>query len=1037
MTTYPRSLARVAPFALLLPLGLFAGGAGAATLTVDTLADPGVTDTQCTLREAVISANTNTDTGGCVADTSTMDYGDDTIVFAAALFAGAGPAEPPTIFLQGGEIGIASTLTIDGSDPTEGSTLRMFIDANGTDDMPSASESRIFNITAGTTTLNRIVLVGGRSAADGGGVLVAAGAALMADTITMTDNEAAGDGGAIYTAGTVEIRGSGINGNTALGNGGAIAAEGASSSIRIEFATNLQGNRAGSLVPEDPMAEVSPLVPEVGAPAGNGGALYVGADASLTIAPDFDGFATIFLGNTATGSGGAIWSAGTTSISNARLDGSRAFAVEGGGGGLIYNTGDLEIVLSTLSNASAANVDDSAGSGGAILSEGGSLSLDFCRLVGNFAVANGGGIALTGGADATLTSTAIESNGIDVRAGANGEAVPILTQRGGGLYVDNTSTLTLETVSISRNLAGVSGGGIWNAGTTEAKLIDVLRNEGQGDAAEHGGGGIYNEGMLTLSGSRLLINAAPGEAGSGGALFNAGGSATLTAVDINRNSAVRAGGAIEVTAGTVALVNVTLGGDDPEDANVAGDNPLSDAVEVPNPGYGGAVHVTGGVVTIEGSTIAFNDAIQGGGLWNSAAGSLTVTNTTISNNEAIGGDAVMADNGDGGGVYQLAGGTTTLAYTTVTQNRADDDGGGLAVGGAPAAGIVLQASIVANNFADDLGDNFVDDGRVAFGPDSTVAADAGLAPLQLYGGPTATHRLLETSPALDIAGCNVMLDQRDVPRPFDIPGTGSMGCDAGAFERDTTLPRVVVTANGPEVVGVGIGADVIALAFSLRNTEETNVVIGGFTALPLLNGGVNALLNLVPQDFDPADTDGDGNADALTYSLVRDENGNGLIDDTDTTAVGQKVPGPALAFAFTGGLMLAPAESKNFLLVLEVPDPPPETMTDAGGVLPLHAPVYAGGLLLALMGLLRIRGLRRRAQWLLLVLIATVGLAACSQGDDAPPPDPFFFGEPALSGDLRFKMVQLTPAASMPDQIPIGDGLPVFGPGILVQGLSL
>jgi CSLREA domain-containing protein len=70
-----------------------AGGAAAATLTPTTTADQFdlVADAECSLREAVESANLNADFGGCVA---AGVYGDDVIELAVATYVlDVGPAE--------------------------------------------------------------------------------------------------------------------------------------------------------------------------------------------------------------------------------------------------------------------------------------------------------------------------------------------------------------------------------------------------------------------------------------------------------------------------------------------------------------------------------------------------------------------------------------------------------------------------------------------------------------------------------------------------------------------------------------------------------------------------------------------------------------------------------------------------------------------------------------------------------------------------------------------------------------------------------
>ncbi len=69
-----------------------------------------------------------------------------------------------------------------------------------------------------------------------------------------------------------------------------------------------------------------------------------------------------------------------------------------------------------------------------------------------------------------------------------------------------------------------------------------------------------------------------------------------------------------------------------------------------------------------------------------------------------------------------------------------------------------------------------------------------LGPLQFNGGPTKTHALLPSSPAIDRGHrrAGETTDQRGLPRPSDfgaIPNVkGGDGSDIGAFERQDVFP---------------------------------------------------------------------------------------------------------------------------------------------------------------------------------------------------------------------------------------------------------
>ena len=148
-------------------------------------------------------------------------------------------------------------------------------------------------------------------------------------------------------------------------------------------------------------------------------------------------------------------------------------------------------------------------------------------------------------------------------------------------------------------------------------------------ATGDGGGAIYsgaNSSLFVSGGTIFDSNIANGSSGSGGAIFNAGGTAVANDAVFTANTANRAGGAIEIAGGDLFLIDVEA------DGNIAG--PEGSAA----PGNGGALHVTAGeFVAVTDSTIINNfAALEGGGLWNQAGTRMIVTDTTFETNTANG-----------------------------------------------------------------------------------------------------------------------------------------------------------------------------------------------------------------------------------------------------------------------------------------------------------------------------------------------------------------------------------------------------------------
>jgi len=185
-------------------------------------------------------------------------------------------------------------------------------------------------------------------------------------------------------------------------------------------------------------------------------------------------------------------------------------------------------------------------------------------------------------------------------------------------------------------------------------------------------------------------------------------------------------------------------------------------------------------VTLDGCTVDHNSADRGGGVAQLDVSSVhisRISNSTISSNTAT--TAV------GGLLFRSP---ANFYNSTVAFNAAPTCGGVLNVG--PTA---LQSTIVANNRSatSDCVDfysrqtsganNLITVSGTSPVPPGTLAADPLLTPLADHGGPTFTHGLALSSPALD-NGNNVQslsTDQRGTG--FDrVVGTAA---DIGAFER--------------------------------------------------------------------------------------------------------------------------------------------------------------------------------------------------------------------------------------------------------------
>lgn len=296
----PIVLVTVALLATLLPAG---SASAAGPILVTTTADEFGTGTECSLREAVYSANTDTAFGGCPAGS-----GADQINLPAGTYGIlAGPDTVPNV--AGGDFDVDGALTIVGQG-------RPTINGN--------SKDRIFELTAGDSlTLRGLTLTGGLSYR-GGAILVASGTLSLVDVVVDSNaaTSAVGSrGGGIWAGGTgtaVSIVGSRITGNTASSTGVGYVAEGG-------------GLYAGAGTWSITDSVIASNVAKDGDGLWNAGTVTI---RNSTFTDNGN--------NVIGGQGGGIYNttSGTVTLESVTIGANRA-SNGGGDGGNIYNTGSM------------------------------------------------------------------------------------------------------------------------------------------------------------------------------------------------------------------------------------------------------------------------------------------------------------------------------------------------------------------------------------------------------------------------------------------------------------------------------------------------------------------------------------------------------------------------------------------------------------------------------------------------------------------------------------------------------------------------
>jgi hypothetical protein len=362
-------------------------------------------------------------------------------------------------------------------------------------------------------------------------------------------------------------------------------------------------------------------------------------------------------------------------------------------------------------------------------------------------------------------------------------------------------SVTLNTTGARTLTATYPGDTNFNT-SSDTESHQVCGNAVVTTIADSGAGSLRQVITDSCAGSTVTFDTA--------GLFATPQTITLTTgeIVIAKNLTINASAArVTVSGGTSRAFNISSG----QSVNIIGLT-LSGSNST---GDGGAI-INNGALTIVNSTLTSNSSAADGGAISTTATStnLTLINTTISGNTAA---------GSGGGLITL-GGTVSVINSTFTNNTADSDNNSLGDGGgmrAHAGTVTLKNTIVAGNFNEDGASDAADDisgtvdaassfnliGTGAGGLTNGVnnnqvgVASPGLGPLASNGGPTQTHALLSTSPAIE-AGSNANLPTDT----FDLDGDANTAETLPVDQRGTAFPRVADSADVNTVQTVDIGA---------------------------------------------------------------------------------------------------------------------------------------------------------------------------------------------------------------------------------------
>jgi CSLREA domain-containing protein len=394
---------------VLVGYGVGSQPAQAATITVNTLNDTVNVAGQCSLRDAIQHANTDSKfyaNSSCPAGS-----GHDTITFSVS-----------------GTIALESALNVNTPITIQGPII-----------LSGGEATRLFNVgNNGNLTLVNLTVRDGRSSL--AGAIDANNGTLNLAGVSFVNNAATGtDGGAVRAGRSLSILGSNFSGNQAGQRGGAILFTGGAAHTLLISATNFSGNQAGQ----------------------RGGALAAPSTANILI------YDSVFSGNIAEGSqnthgGGAIfidngYDDNEVVIERTAFSGNLTLF---GSGGAIYLNDDVPTAIRDSSfNGNASGGAAYQGRGGAIFSQNGKLDVRRVTFNGNLTAANGQGGAIhqagTGAATAVTNTTFFANAAPDGQGGA-------LRVAAGQMQLRNV-TLASNEASTGSALSNNGAVQVWNS----------------------------------------------------------------------------------------------------------------------------------------------------------------------------------------------------------------------------------------------------------------------------------------------------------------------------------------------------------------------------------------------------------------------------------------------------------------------------------------------------------------------------------------------------------------------------------------------
>jgi CSLREA domain-containing protein len=614
---------------LVLPVLLFMPGlARAASITVNTTSDVvNAADGQCSLREAVIAANTNTASGIVVGECAAGVDGSSDIIYLAN-----GATYPLTIAGSGEEGSLTGDLDVSDNVAITDITIRALSDGSATIDANGLGD-RTLHLHGASIQLLDISLSGGSHPDTGGNVYVADGKLEMIDGAVMSGTANAG-GGIFNDDGLVILDGTLVTLNEGTLGGGGLFSQGSSAQITLQNSatvranTSSAGSGAGLSVEGGQVDILDGSTVNLNVAQIDGGGLAIDGGAMLTLSQ-----ANLESNEAVTGSGGALYLGDSDSVDSATISAADfSDNMAGAEGGAIYgtSTGHLDVNQSSF-------IQNQAGT------DGGAIHTTRLRAYDtwfelNTAVDQGGAvkatIALEGVNSEFHQNEAAQGGGVesqqmvatyfvfDNNEATNGDGgaahlwtrVDVMyssftsntaSEKGGAIYLNSTHSnlpANLGSSYLASNQAGTDGGGLY-VGPGEVARMDIWNVTAINNTAVGNGGVVFVDDVdLTVVFSNITAQA--NSAGSNGSVLRTNGFANFQNSVIDGQTQGKA--CVADGPATVSLGN-NIEAQDDCDFSATGDMQFTDAM-IASPADNGGATLTMALLTGSPALNAGNDA---------------------------------------------------------------------------------------------------------------------------------------------------------------------------------------------------------------------------------------------------------------------------------------------------------------------------------------------------------------------------------------------------------------------------------------------